>query len=138
MEVQNLLGEAARLFRFCLVGICVTLSFLFASTVANEVFGFPPVLATIVGQIAAIGISYIGHSSFSFRVRTDHSTYLWRYLVIVVLSFGIAVGLTWLITDLMGFSPRIATAVVAVLIPIISYLCNRLWVFSPGLAPAGR
>ena len=138
MEVQNLLGEAARLIRFGFVGMCVTLVYMLASSVANEVFGIRPVLATIVGQIAAIGVSYIGHLSFSFRVRAHHSTFLWRYLVIVMLLLGIALGLTWLITDLAGFSPRIATAAVAVLIPIINYLCNRFWVFSPGLAPAGR
>jgi putative flippase GtrA len=138
MELQNLLREAARVFRFGLVGICVTLVFLVASTVANEVFGIPPVLAAIVGQTAAIAVSYMGHSLFSFRVKADHSRFLSRYLVIVVLLLGIALGLTWLITDLAGFSPRIATTAVAVLIPIINYLCNRFWVFSPGLAPAGR
>jgi putative flippase GtrA len=138
MEFQNLSREAARLFRFGLVGMCVTLVYALASTVANEIFGVPPVLAAIVGQTAAIGISYIGHSSFSFRVKADHSRFLWRYLAIVVLLTGIALGLTWLITDLAGFSFRIATAAVAVLIPIINYLCNRLWVFSAGLAPASR
>jgi len=43
---------------------------------------------------------------------------------------------TWLIADVLGLSPRIAIAVVTVLIPITNYLANRFWVFLPGLRRA--
>lgn len=136
MGIPNFLVEAGRILRFGLVGTCVTLVYLLVSIVANEVFGISPVFAAIIGQAAAIGVSYIGHSSFSFRVATNHGVFLWRYLVIVALLLAIAVGVTWLITNVERLSPRIATVTVAILIPIINYLFNRFWVFSPGLTPA--
>jgi putative flippase GtrA len=120
VDIPLLLVVSGRILRFGLVGTCVTLVYLLASTVANEVFRISPVFAAIVGSVASIGVSYIGHSSFSFRVTTNHRVFLWRYLVIVALLLAIAVGVTWLIANVEKLSPRIATATVALMLPIIN------------------
>ena len=54
-------------------------------------------------------------------------------MIIVLLTLAIAMAVTWLLTDVEGLSPRIAAGTVAVLNPIINYLCNRFWVFRQGL-----
>ena len=136
MELRSIATETGRMFRFGLVGLGATLVYAVVTAAANEAFAVAPVVASIIGQAASTGVSYLGHSAFSFRVRPNHRDFLWRFLAIAALAFALAAGITWLIADVGRLSPRIAIAAVTVVIPIVNYLCNRLWVFRPGLVPA--
>lgn len=118
------------------MGIAATLVYAIVSAVGNEAFAITPVFASIIGQVASAGVSYFGHSLFSFRVKTNHQAYLLRFLIIAAIMFALNSAVTWLIADVLKLSPRIAIATVAVLIPIVNYVCNRFWVFTPGPVPA--
>lgn len=135
-DFREWLVESGRIIRFGIVGVCVTLVYVIAFLTATEGLGISAVRASILGQVAAIGISYIGHSVYSFRVRTNHRLFVWRFALIALLSFIVASSLTWLVVDGMKLSSRVAALSVAVIIPAINYLCNRLWVFAPGLDSA--
>jgi putative flippase GtrA len=128
--------EFGRLMRFGVVGVAATLVYAGATLLAVEVFGFSPVPASIFGQLVAMGVSYAGHSRFSFGVRTDHRAFGWRFLLIAVLTFTLNAVVTWLLTDVLRMSHRISVAIVTVLIPLVNYFCNRFWVFNAGLAPS--
>lgn len=130
------LNELGRIIRFGVVGVAATLVYAVVSALANEVFVITPVLASIIGQTASMGVSYFGHSLFSFRVKTNHHSYLWRFLIIAAVTFALNGAVTWLIANVLKLSPRVAIATVTVLIPIVNYICNRFWVFIPGLVPA--
>jgi putative flippase GtrA len=133
---RQLLLEIGRLIRFGIVGIVVTLVYgfvtfaLVSSSLANAVS------ATVIGHITAGLVSYFGHLRFSFAVNPEHRTFLWRFLVIAAAMFAVNIAITWLFTSVLGVSYVISIATVAILIPLMNYLCNRLWVFSPGLGPA--
>ena len=116
------------------MGICATLVYVLFSLVAIDKLRISPVTTSILAQAAGFCVSYIGHSIYSFRVKTNHRVYLWRFTAITGVTFVLATGTMWLITDVARLSPRIGIAIVAVLIPAVSYLCNRFWVFMPGLA----
>jgi putative flippase GtrA len=64
--------------------------------------------------------------------------FVWRFLLIAIATFSINIGVTWLLTSVLGSSHRISIAVVTVLIPITNYLCNRFWVFHPRLKPLSK
>jgi putative flippase GtrA len=128
--------ELGRIIRFGFVGIAATVVYTGTSLAGIEVFGLPPVAASVLGQVVSTFVSYFGHAIFSFRVEPSHRLYLIRFLLICVLTFALNVIVTWLIADVLGLSPRIAIAVVTVLIPITNYLANRFWVFLPGLRRA--
>jgi putative flippase GtrA len=119
--------------RFGIVGLCATLVYVAVAGFANEVFEIAPVFASLLGVAASTGVSYFGHVFFSFRVEPNHRDFLWRFLLIAALAFSLSAGMTWLIANVMQLSPRLAITTVTVLIPIINYLCNRYWVFMPGL-----
>lgn len=127
------LVEIGRIVRFGLVGVTATLVYAAASLFAVEILNLDPVSGSILGQLVAAGVSYFGHSMFSFGVKTDHRTYLWQFLVVALLTFAMNAVVTWLLTDLLMISHRISIAIVTVLIPLTNYLCNRFWVFTPGL-----
>lgn len=127
------LVELGRLFRFGIVGIAATLVYAGATLFAIEIFHLAPVLSSLFGQLIATSVSYFGHSIFSFAVQADHKTYLTRFLVILLLTFALNAIVIWLLSDVMHVSHRVSVAVVTVLIPLVNFVCNRYWVFSPGL-----
>ena len=98
-----------------------------------EIVGLPPVAASVVGQLCAIGISYFGHAVFSFKVDHDHPRHAWRFMVVAIGTFGLNISVTWFLTDMMQITYLIAFGVIVVLIPSINYTCNRFWVFKGGI-----
>jgi len=138
MGLGKLWTEIGRIFRFGLIGLAATAVYAVVAAAGNEIFLVPAIAASIIGQAAATSVSYFGHSSFSFQVKTSHRDFLWRFLVISALTFGLNIIVTWLIVDVAKLSPRIAIAVVTVLVPLVNYLCNRFWVFRRGLTQASE
>jgi putative flippase GtrA len=138
MQSHRVMIEGGRIFRFSLIGICATFVYILVSILANEILRITAVPASILAQLASFVVSYFGHSVYSFRVKADHSVFLWRFALITSLTFVLATSATWLVADVGRLSPRVAIAVVAVLIPLVSYLCNRFWVFAPGLMSSSR
>jgi putative flippase GtrA len=130
----SLATELGRVVRFGFVGVCATLVYAAASLVAIEVFRFSPVLASMLGYCFSMGISYLGHVYYSFRVEPKHRLFLWRFITIAALTFGIAAVLTVVLTENLRLSHRVTIMIISVVIPATSYLCNRLWVFRPELA----
>jgi putative flippase GtrA len=129
---SHILVEVGRVLRFGVVGIAATLVYIAAAMFADEWLGFTAVAGAIVGQAASTAVSYFGHLHYSFRVKSDHRVFLWRFVLIALLALALNIGVSWALTDVFGISHRIAIAVLAVLIPITNYLCNRFWVFLPG------
>jgi putative flippase GtrA len=132
-HLRSLLVEFGRMVRFGVVGACATLVYVAVAGPANEAFGILPVVASLLGVTASLGVSYFGHLFFSFRVEPNHGEFLWRFVLIAALSFGLSGGATWLVANVMELSPRFAIATVIVVIPIVNYVCNRCWVFKPGI-----
>ncbi len=132
-RIADLVAELYRFVRFGMVGILATLVYAGMTFVGVEFLGLAAVRASIVGQVLSMAASYFGHSIFSFGVVTDHRAHLWRFLVIAVLTFGMNGVVTWALTNAMGLGYRVAVVIVGVLIPVMNYVCNRFWVFLPGI-----
>ena len=126
--------ETRRIARFGVVGILATFVYLSATFIAVEVFGFSAIPASVIGQAMSVGISYFGHSMFSFQVATDHRVFLWRFIMIAIVAFAMNIAVIWGLTERLGFSYQISMMIVTILVPTMTYLCNRFWVFLPGLS----
>jgi len=131
--VDNSLIELGRIIRFGIVGIAATVIYAVVSAAGNQALAITPVFASIIGQVTSAGVSYFGHLLFSFQVKANHQSYLWRFVIIAAVTFALNCGVTWLIADVLKLAPRIAIATVTVLIPVVNYIANRFWVFMPGL-----
>lgn len=129
----KLMIEFGRLLRFGVVGIFATLAYIVATMIADEWLLFAAVEGAAFGQAVSTLVSYFGHLHYSFGVKASHRVFFWRFTLISVAVLGLNLGTTWLITGGLGFSHRIAVAVVSVLIPATNYLFNRFWVFERGL-----
>lgn len=129
-----LYAEGPRLLRFGLVGLVTTATYALVSLLIIEKFGLPALIASMIGFMSATGISYLGHALFSFRVKGDHKNFVWRFLVLAGGGFISVTGLVWLL-DVLNVSPRMTIALVVLIIPLLTYLFNRLWVFGSALEP---
>ena len=136
-KLPLLLTEVGRIVRFGGVGILATLVYMAATFVAVEWVGVAAVMASLLGQLASTAVSYFGHLYYSFGVAADHRSYLWRFLAVAVVTFSLNGFVTYLLTDIIGVSYRASVVVVAILIPLANYLCNRFWVFRSGLRALG-
>jgi putative flippase GtrA len=125
--------EFSRIVRFGIVGIVATLVYAAATLLAIEILHMTAVPASIIGQLTATGVSYFGHSMFSFAVKTDHKTYFVRFLLILLLTLALNSFVTWLLTDFWRISHRISVAIVTILIPLVNYICSRYWIFVRGM-----
>src|SRR5688572_22232236 len=135
LSAREFLFEGGRLVRFGIVGTLAGAVYagITFSIVAAGLGG--AVTATIIGHLAAGFVSYFGHLRYSFAVEPVHHVYLWRFIAIAVMAFAANILTTWSFTAFLKVSYVYSIAVVMVLIPIVNYLCNRFWIFRPGLTP---
>lgn len=129
----KIVTEFGRIIRFGMTGVFVTLVYAVVTIVISEMNIAGPMVATVIGYSIAATLSYLGHLYFSFRVEPDHRAYLYRFAITTVVTFTITMGTTWLFTEMWSGSVLMAIITVSVLIPVMSYVCNRCWVFLPGL-----
>jgi putative flippase GtrA len=125
--------ETGRIVRFGIVGVCATMVYLGFSIAAVDILGLSVLLASIFGQCMSTAVSYLGHLKYSFQVEPDHRTFLWRFLIISAITFLMNAAATWVFAVIAGLSSSMSFLIVTILIPLTNYICNRFWVFLPGL-----
>lgn len=119
---------AGEWFRFGLVGILATLTYLVVGLLADRL-GAGPYAASFAGYLASVGISYFGHGRFTFRTQRPYSATGPRFLVVTLSVFALTNLLVFVVTDLLGKPFFVATIVIAVTIPVATWAMSRFWVF---------
>jgi putative flippase GtrA len=137
LTARKVLIEAGRLVRFGIVGTLAGVVYAVTTFLIITAGLGGPVTATIIGQVTAGFVSYLGHLRYSFAVEPNHRVFLWRFFVIAAVAITANIVTTWLLTSVLKLSHVYSIAVVMVLIPIVNYLCNRFWIFRSGMGPRG-
>jgi putative flippase GtrA len=114
---------------FAIVGAAATLTHVVAALAVRELAGLSPMQANFVGYLAAVGVSYLGNARFTFRRAVLHGPQFVRFVVVSLAGLALTQGLTWLLVEQMGWSFSAGLAVVAVAVPALSFVLQRLWAF---------
>ena len=114
---------------FAVVGAAATLTHVAAATTAREFGHLPPLQATLVGYLTAVGVSYLGNARLTFRRRALHGPQFLRFVVVSLLGLGVSLSLTWLLVQRIGWAFVAAQCVVAVAVPALSFVLSRAWAF---------
>lgn len=114
---------------FAIVGAAATLTHVVAALAARELAGLSPMGANLVGYLAAVGVSYLGNARFTFRRAVLHGPQFARFVVVSLLGLALTQGLTWLLVERLGWSFSAGLAVVAIAVPALSFVLQRLWAF---------
>lgn len=127
-------SEFWKLVRFSAVGGLATAVYVAAAMLAVAIGGVSPVVGAVIGFCASFLVSYVGHLRFTFAMPGRYRDYVVKFAVSSLASFLISTFTMWAATEILRIDYKIALVMVAVLIPVCSYLVNRFWVF---LHPAG-
>ncbi len=118
------------LVAFGVVGVMAALVH-FAVVAATVPFGVAPLLANVLGFLAAFAVSFLGHGGWTFPAEgRPVAAALKRFAVVAVSGFALnesayAVLLRW--TDL---DYRVALFVVLVGVAGLTWLAGRYWAFA--------
>ena len=114
---------------FAIVGTAATLTHVVAALAARELAGLSPLQANFVGYLAAVGVSYLGNARFTFRRAVLQGPQFARFVVVSLAGLALTQALTWLLVEELGWPFWAGLAVVAVAVPALSFLLQRLWAF---------
>ena len=124
-------GEAERLVRFVIIG---GLSFLmyvgFYALLSRRLWvtgnrSLENFLAICLTSI----FNYLAHRAWTFQSRGAHFDQMWRYGVVAVSATLLQSGLFWLGHAYLGWYDFVVILIVAVLIPLYTYLMHRVFTF---------
>jgi putative flippase GtrA len=132
IDLQATRAEVLRLLRFGFVGIGVVVLY-YALSVAVVATGLgTPLVATTIASIVCVFVSYFGHLHFSFNVEPNHRKFVWRFLIVAASAYSLNLLLTWLLMHRLHFFYPIGFAIITVVLPTLTYIAGRCWVFAPG------
>ena len=121
--------ELGTLLRFSSVGILVTLVHFVIALTAIALFKLPAQVANLVAFLCALTLSYLGHHQLTFRSdKTFRATSL-RFLIIAGAAYLCSAAVLLLLEQGTSFSSELQVILAACVIPAISYIAGRLWVF---------
>lgn len=119
-----------QLSRFAGVGAAATLLHVFAALLASSVLGFSPQAANAMGFSAAVALSYFGHGQFTFGSHREHRFHAPRFLATSGLCLALSSAITQVISVSFGAPFAIAMGVVAVVVPVATFVLCKFWVFA--------
>jgi putative flippase GtrA len=127
MNSHCLLGEV---FVFAVVGILATGTHFFSAFFFVENEWATVYIANFLGYVCAVFVSFFGHGIFTFKVRLSHHILL-RFLIVSVANFACSELALFLSESEFHLPHELSLLVAVLIIPIISFVINKLWVYRP-------
>lgn len=115
---------------FLAVGLAATAVHAAASLAARELGHAVPMMATTIGYLCSVGVSYLGNARFTFGRRVLHGAQFARFLVVSLIGFAANLGITHLFSDILHWPFAATLGVVVVAIPALSFTAAKLWAFA--------
>lgn len=118
----------ARILRFAVVGGSATFAHVGIALIFRSTLQLSDLLANLAGFCAALAISYVGHARFTFGVDM-RAAQVPHFVAAALIGLVTSSGVVWLVDIGLGWGFPVAMALVAVTVPMVSYLLLRFWVF---------
>lgn len=123
------LRDLRRLVRYGVAGGLSAATHLGVLTVLVELASARPVVASTVGFVCSIGVSYGLQRSWVFGSSGRHRTLVPRFLTVTAVALALNTAVLHLGTEVLDVHYVLVQLVAIGLIPISNYLLNSLWTF---------
>lgn len=120
----------AQLIRFAGVGGLATLAHVLVALAVQAALPVTPQQANLAGFAAGFVVSYSGHARLTFGAPLRSGPQLVRFFVLSLLGLGASSLTVHVMTGLLGLGFGPAMLAVAVIVPALTYLAMRFWVFA--------
>lgn len=94
-----------------------------------EIGGMTPVVATLLGFLAAASVSYLLNRRFTFRSARPHRAAAPRFLAVASGGFVLNGAVMWLLNEHWGLHYLLAQAAATLLVLFWNFSANRWWTF---------
>ena len=117
-----------QLLRFSFVGVLATLVHVTVAFFLLKALDFPLVFANIGAFFTAFIVSYFGNALWSFEIHSEMRS-LMKFCVASAVNLSIIVLISsW--TAQAGLPPYTGILAVALVIPLVGFLLQKMWVFN--------
>ena len=124
--------------RFAIVGLVATGVHMFTVWALIEWRGVAPLRANFAAFLAAFSVSFTGHYLWTFSAPGSSVRALLRFLLVSGTAFLFNTALLAFLLEEGWMSPPIAAVLAAGVVPVVTFLASRVWVFRPmGQAQVG-
>lgn len=123
------LTDPRRLLRYAVAGGLSALSHLGVLTALVELAAVRPVVASTVGFVTSIAVSYGLQRSWVFASRGDHRRLLPRFLTVTAVALLLNTLVVHVGTEVLDTHYALVQLVAFAVIPVSNYLLNSLWTF---------
>lgn len=123
--------SVTEILRFGIVGLAATAMHYFTLILMVELFAISPTLANGLAFLFALCITYLGQSLWVFQERSQHNiSQMLRF--IVSLGFGLLSNMVIMAVSMhaLGMGYQNGFLLSLLLVPALSFMINRLWVFN--------
>lgn len=118
-----------RFVKFCIVGVLSTLTHSVVFVLLIEQAGIEPVIASIPAFSLAVIVSYVNNYNWTFQSKGNHSSQLPKFILVATIGLLANVLITYMIVNVLGSGYWLALLAVILIVPLITYQLNHLWVF---------
>jgi putative flippase GtrA len=116
---------------FILVGATATGCHYAVTLAANRFAGLDLNMATLVGYVCSVGVSYFGNSLFTFRRPVLHGPQFARFAAISLAGLAVNQAVVFVSAHVLGWPPWLALIPVVVLVPASTFTLAKFWAFKP-------
>jgi putative flippase GtrA len=117
------------LLRFGISGIAATLTHVLVFVALVEGLNVMPVPASVPAFCAALLVSYGLNYRWTFAATGAHGVLLPRFIFVSVMGLIANVSITYAVVDLGGYWYGYALAAVIAVVPGMTFLLSKFWVF---------
>jgi putative flippase GtrA len=118
------------LIRFGITGVLATLTHVALFVLLVEWAYLRPLYAAVPAFLAAVGVSYAMNYRWTFRADGLHQVMLPRFVLVALAGLGLNLLITWMVVDVGNYWYGYALVLIIMLVPLVTYLLSRFWVFS--------
>lgn len=124
-------SSVTEILRFGLVGLAATAMHYLILRLAVEHLEIPPSLANGMAFLCALSVTYLGQSLWVFQKHSQHSVgQMLRFAISLVFGFFANIGIMAVSVNAFGLSYQNGFLLSLLLVPALSFMINRFWVFN--------
>ncbi|MBM6819042.1 GtrA family protein [Clostridium saudiense] len=118
-----------KFIKFGLVGVLNTLINWIIFAVLNFV-GVYYIIANVIAYVIATINSYIWNSRWVFKYKgEDKKETTTKFILLNLVGIALNTMILYLLVDLIGLNKLIALVITTVIVMVINYIVNKIWVF---------
>jgi putative flippase GtrA len=114
---------------FVLVGAAATGCHVAAALAAQAALNLGPLVANLVGYVAAAGVSYLGNALVTFRRPVLSASQMRRFVVVSLTALALNQGIVFACVRGLGWPLALALVPVILVVPASSFVFAKVWAF---------